>query len=51
MYLKWMQLTLKGSVPGPTKRLVILRQAIRPKKADEAAPQIEFISTASKQGV
>ena len=42
---------VKGSVPGPTKRLVILRQAIRPKKADEAAPQIEFISTASKQGV
>ena len=42
---------VKGSVPGPTKRLVILRQAIRPTKADEAAPQIEFISTASKQGV
>ena len=43
---------VKGSLPGPTKRLVILRQAIRPKKADDAAaPQINYISTSSKQGV
>ena len=42
---------VKGSLPGPTKRLVILRQAIRPKKADDVAPQINYISTSSKQGV
>lgn len=42
---------VKGSLPGPTKRLVILRQAMRPKKADDAAPQINYISTKSKQGV
>ena len=41
---------VKGSVPGPTKRLVILRKAIRPKKADESTPQINYISTSSKQG-
>ena len=42
---------VKGSLPGPTKRLVILRKAIRPKSTDESAPQVNFISTKSKQGV
>lgn len=42
---------VKGSLPGPSKRLVILRKAIRPKSTDESAPQINFISTESKQGV
>ncbi len=42
---------VKGSLPGPSKRLVILRKAIRPKSDDEAAPQVNFISTKSKQGV
>ena len=41
---------VKGSVPGPTKRLVILRKAMRPKKTDESTPQINYISTSSKQG-
>lgn len=42
---------VKGSLPGPTKRLVVLRKAIRPKSDDESTPQINFISTKSKQGV
>ena len=42
---------IKGSVPGPSKRLVILRQAIRPTKKSEDIPQINYISTKSKQGV
>lgn len=41
-----------GSVPGPTKRLIRLRDASRaPKKADTSAPEVTFISTESKQGV
>ncbi len=42
---------VKGSVPGPTKRLVVLRKAIRAAGKQEEAPQINYISTASKQGV
>ena len=41
---------VKGSVPGPSKRLIILRKAMRPKKTDDNAPQINYISTSSKQG-
>ena len=41
---------LKGSIPGPSKRLIILRRAIRPPKKQEGAPQVSYISTASKQG-
>lgn len=41
---------IKGSVPGPSKRLIILRKAMRPKKSDDNAPQINYISTSSKQG-
>ncbi len=41
-----------GSVPGPTKRLIRLRDASRaPKKADTSAPEVTFVSTESKQGV
>jgi len=40
-----------GSVPGPAKRLVRLRDATRaPKKAKAEAANITYISTASKQG-
>jgi large subunit ribosomal protein L3 len=40
-----------GSVPGPTKRLIRLRDASRmPKKADTASPEVTFVSTGSKQG-
>ncbi|MDR0913493.1 MAG: 50S ribosomal protein L3 [Methanobrevibacter sp.] len=44
-------LLVKGSLPGPTKRLVILRKAIRAHGKSQDAPQINFISTKSKQGV
>jgi large subunit ribosomal protein L3 len=40
-----------GSVPGPTKRLVRLRDPTRmPKKAKTDAAEITYISTESKQG-
>ncbi|MBM4240136.1 MAG: 50S ribosomal protein L3 [Euryarchaeota archaeon] len=42
---------IKGSIPGPSKRLVVLRKAIRPHGKQNDAPQISYISTASKQGV
>ena len=42
---------LKGSLPGPSKRLVMLRKASRPHGKHDDAPQISYISTASKQGV
>lgn len=42
---------IKGSVPGPSKRLIILRKAIRSNGKNTDAPQINYISTASKQGV
>ncbi|MCK9151310.1 50S ribosomal protein L3 [Methanobacterium alcaliphilum] len=42
---------IKGSIPGPSKRLVILRKAIRAHGKNNDAPQINYISTASKQGV
>ncbi|WP_424355345.1 50S ribosomal protein L3 [Methanobacterium sp. MBAC-LM] len=42
---------VKGSLPGPSKRLVILRKAFRPHGKHNDAPEISYISTASKQGV
>lgn len=42
---------VKGSVPGPSKRLVMLRKAIRPHGKHNEPAQISSISTASKQGV
>ena len=42
---------VKGSLPGPSKRLVILREPIRPNGKSEDLPQINYISTKSKQGV
>jgi large subunit ribosomal protein L3 len=42
---------VKGSLPGPSKRLVILRKAMRPHRKHNEAPEISYISTASKQGV
>ena len=42
---------LKGSIPGPSKRLVILRKAVRPHGKHNDPVQISHISTASKQGV
>lgn len=47
---KW--ILLHGSVPGPTKRLVRLRDAIRYRAGVRVEqPQISYVSTASKQGV
>lgn len=42
---------VKGSLPGSTKRLVIIRKAMRPHRKHNDAPEIIEISTASKQGV
>ena len=40
-----------GSVPGPTKRLIRFRDATRmPKKADNDAVDVTYVSTESKQG-
>lgn len=41
---------VKGSLPGPSKRLVILREPIRHNGKSEDLPQINYISTKSKQG-
>lgn len=41
---------IKGSVPGPSKRLVRMRRALRPKDATIRTPQVLYISTDSKQG-
>ncbi|MEE9506384.1 MAG: 50S ribosomal protein L3 [Thermoplasmata archaeon] len=41
---------LHGSVPGPTKRLVRLRNAIRPTFSPVDKVDLEYISTTSKQG-
>jgi large subunit ribosomal protein L3 len=43
---------IHGSIPGPTKRLVSMRDAIRYKRGVEVEkPEISYISTTSKQGV
>jgi large subunit ribosomal protein L3 len=40
-----------GSVPGPTKRLVRMRDPVRRQQADlKEAPEMVYISTESKQG-
>ena len=41
---------LHGSIPGPAKRLVKLRDAVRYTRGIDAEPSIEYISTSSKQG-
>ncbi len=40
---------IEGSVPGPAKRLVRFRDAVRPKKKSYPV-EITYVSTASKQG-
>jgi large subunit ribosomal protein L3 len=43
---------LHGSIPGPSKRLISLRDAIRYKRGVKIEkPEISYISTTSKQGV
>ena len=41
---------VKGSVPGPEKRLVRLRPAVRPKDQPRLDPEVRYVSTASNQG-
>ncbi len=41
---------IAGSVPGPTKRLVCLRRAIRPPGMSTSPPSITHVDTTSKQG-
>ena len=41
---------IKGSVPGPIKRLIRFRPATRPKKTMKESPDIVYMSTESKQG-
>jgi len=41
-------LMLKGSVQGPTKRFIRIRQAVRPPKFEVKVPQIEYISRMSQ---
>lgn len=43
-------IVVKGSLPGPSKRLVMLRKAARPHGKQDDVPQISNISTASQQG-
>jgi large subunit ribosomal protein L3 len=40
---------VKGSVPGTTNRLIMMRTATRP-RPEAAAPKMEYISIASHQG-
>jgi large subunit ribosomal protein L3 len=41
---------LKGSVPGPEKRLIRLRPAVRPTEQPRLDPELRYVSTTSNQG-
>ena len=41
---------IKGSVPGPKKRVVRLRPAIRPTDQPRLDPEVRYVSTTSNQG-
>ncbi len=41
---------LQGSVPGPEKRLVRLRPAVRPTDQPRLDPEVRYVSTTSNQG-
>ncbi len=43
---------VKGSVPGPKKRALVIAAALRPwQRFKQTAPEIKYISTESKQGL
>ncbi len=42
---------LHGSIPGPTKRLTIMRDPVRDDRYDVHEPNLTYISTESNQGV
>jgi large subunit ribosomal protein L3 len=48
--LKNSYLLVKGSIPGPVKRLIRIRPAIRQGEHVVRMPAIQFVSTQSKQG-
>lgn len=50
-FVKNNYIMVKGSLPGPSKRLVVLRKGVRNASKDATAPEISYISTTSKQGV
>ena len=41
---------VKGSVPGPNKRLLRFRPAVRPKDQPRLDPEVRYVSTESNQG-
>jgi len=41
---------VEGSVPGPKKRLVRLRPAVRPKDQPRLDPEVRYVSTTPNQG-
>ena len=41
---------VKGSIPGPDKRLVRFRPAVRPNDQPRLDPEVRYVSTASNQG-
>ncbi|WP_380674854.1 50S ribosomal protein L3 [Salinigranum sp. GCM10025319] len=41
---------VKGSLPGPDKRVLRLRPAVRPNDQPRLDPEVRFVSTASNQG-
>lgn len=41
---------IKGSVPGPKRRLVRFRPAVRPNDQPRLDPEVRYVSTASNQG-
>jgi large subunit ribosomal protein L3 len=48
--LKSPYVLIKGSIPGPVKRLIRIRPAIRQGEHHVRLPVIEFMSVQSKQG-
>ena len=48
--VKTTYLLIKGSIPGPKKRIIILTQPLRPMKNIRTLPTITKINTSSKQG-
>ena len=41
---------IEGSIPGPEKRLVRFRPAVRPQDQPRLDPEVRYVSTASQQG-
>ena len=41
---------VKGSVPGPKKRAIMVRFGVRAGKKEKALPEVQSVSTKSQQG-